>query len=125
MQYAIIENGFVINTVISDLPRAANWIESDTAGIGWTYDGSNFVAPPAPPAPVAPWTRKDFLLKFTPTEYAAIKSATLVDSGVDYYWAIFQAAENVLKTDPVTIAGINALETAGLIGPGRAAEILA
>lgn len=125
MQYAIIENGVVVNTVISDLPRAANWIASDTAGIGWTYDGANFTAPPAPPAPVVPWTRKDFLLKFTPTEYAAIKAATLVNSDVDYYWAIFQAAENVSKIDPVTIAGINALDTAGLIGPGRAAEILA
>ena len=125
MHYAIIENGLVVNTVISDTALAANWIASDTAGIGWTYDGANFAAPPAPPAPVAHWTRKEFLLKFTPTEYAAIKAATIVDSGVDYYWALFQAAENVMKTDAVTVAGINALETAGLVGPGRAAEILA
>lgn len=81
--------------------------------------------PFTPVSVVTPWTRKDFILKFTPVEYAAIKAATLVDSGVDYYWAIFQAAENVMKTDPVTIAGINALEAGGLIGPGRAAEILA
>lgn len=72
-----------------------------------------------------PWTKKEFLLKFTPAEYAAIKSATSVNSDLDYYWTLFNVAEEVLKTDPVTIAGINLLEQSGLIGAGRATEILA
>lgn len=111
--------------------KGANPVDGDLVKITYSngsteqkYFISPSVAPEATPF-VAPWTRKEFLLKFEPTEYAAIKAATLVDHYVDYYWALFQAAENVLKTDAVTIAGINALETAGLIGPGRAAEILA
>lgn len=69
--------------------------------------------------------KKDFLLKFTTAEYAAIKAATLVNSTLDYYWQLFNVAGEIVKTDPVTIAGIQTLEAAGLLGAGRAAEILA
>ena len=123
MKYAIIENGVVANTVEAESALSSNWVQTDTAGIGWSYDGSTFTAPPVV-APVAPWSKKDFLLKFTPTEYAAIKAATAVNAELDYYWQLFNVADNVLKTDPVTIAGINALESAGLIDAGRANEIL-
>jgi hypothetical protein len=37
----------------------------------------------------------------------------------------WQAAEGITLTDPVTQAGVQALEIAGLIAPGRAAQILA
>ena len=84
-----------------------------------------FELPAAPyVAPVIPWSKKEFLLRFTPTEYGAIKAAALLDNNIDYYWTLFQVAETVDKTDPVTVAGITALEAAGLIAPGRAAEIL-
>lgn len=46
-RYAIIENGRVANTVVADEPMADNWVQSDTAGIGWDYDGENFT-PPVP-----------------------------------------------------------------------------
>lgn len=51
-KYAIVENGVVTNTAIADAPLAANWVQSDTAGIGWLCDGENFTPPPAPSAPV-------------------------------------------------------------------------
>ena len=38
MRYAIIENWKVINTVKSKSALAANWMQSDTAKIGDTYD---------------------------------------------------------------------------------------
>jgi hypothetical protein len=46
MKYAVIENGKVINIVISEPDFAANqgWIEcSEKGGIGWDYDGTNFI----------------------------------------------------------------------------------
>jgi hypothetical protein len=51
MTYAIIENGKVINVVVSEEAIGANWVALDgqSAGIGWGYDGTVFV-PPAPPA---------------------------------------------------------------------------
>lgn len=38
MNYAIVENGTVINVALSDEPIASNWIQSDIAKIGDNYD---------------------------------------------------------------------------------------
>jgi len=125
MRFAIIEHGVVVNTVIADAPLGSNWIQHDTAGVGWIDVGGVLQAPAEPAPTVLPWTKKEFLLKFTPAEYAAISAATKTNALLDYYWQLFMVAENVLKTDPATIAGINALEATGLLAIGRAAEILA
>lgn len=83
------------------------------------------VAPEPIIAPTKPWTKKEFLLKFTPSEYAAIKASAAVNPTLDYYWTMFNVAENVLKTDHSTIGGIQLIEAAGLIATGRAEDILA
>lgn len=49
MRYAIIANSKVINVAISDTPLAANWIASETAAIGDTYENGQFIKPPPPP----------------------------------------------------------------------------
>lgn len=52
MRYAIIENNRVINTAKSDEPLADNWVQSDTAKIGDTYDSGTFTTPePENPVP--------------------------------------------------------------------------
>lgn len=45
MKYAVIENGKVINIVLSEPEYAAEqgWVECPIGGIGWDYDGSTFV----------------------------------------------------------------------------------
>jgi len=45
MKYAIIENSTVVNIAVADAPLADNWIESDTAAIGDTYENGQFVTP--------------------------------------------------------------------------------
>lgn len=54
MNYAIIENGTVVNIAEADEAFAAaqGWILTDTAQIGWAYDGEIFT-PPAP-KPITP-----------------------------------------------------------------------
>lgn len=47
MKYAIIENGKVVNVVVSDSALSDNWVQSDTAAIGQLYDGE-FHDPPIP-----------------------------------------------------------------------------
>jgi hypothetical protein len=52
--YAIIENGTVINiaTAAGTWPfpnQTAIDITNQSVGIGWTWDGSSFTAPPVPP----------------------------------------------------------------------------
>jgi uncharacterized protein YbjT (DUF2867 family) len=46
--FAIVESGKVVNIAVADEPLADNWIESNVAGIGWDYNGSNFIAPNDP-----------------------------------------------------------------------------
>lgn len=127
-RYAQIKDGIVQLVIESEVdPDGTNgeWVACGNAGPGWLYDGVVFSAPPVPTPVATPWTKKEFLLKFTPAEYAAIAAATKTNAVLDYYWQLFMVAENVLKTDPATVAGINALESAGLLAAGRAAEILA
>jgi hypothetical protein len=60
----VIENGVVVNTiVVKSLDIFPNLIEATDGGIGWSYDGKKFIAPP--PAPIsepAPAPTKEQLL---------------------------------------------------------------
>ena len=48
MRIAIIENGVVINVIVSS-ETPDNGVASNTANIGDAYDGSSFTAPSPPP----------------------------------------------------------------------------
>lgn len=52
MRYSIVVDGVVINTAVADEPLSDNWVQSDTANIGWLYDGEDFTPPSAPAEPV-------------------------------------------------------------------------
>ena len=45
MRYAIVQNGTVTNIVKSTEALADNWIRSDSAGIGDTYENDQFTTP--------------------------------------------------------------------------------
>lgn len=54
MHYVVVENGIVVNRVVSDIALLNSWIQNEKAQIGWTFDGTNFIAPPPKPEPAAP-----------------------------------------------------------------------
>lgn len=66
-----------------------------------------------------------FLSRMTQEERIAIREAAKVDPAVFDYMELLNASPVITLTDPRTIGGINALETGGLLQPGRAAQILA
>jgi hypothetical protein len=70
-------------------------------------------------------TPVEFLQRFTAQERVAIRTAADSDAALDDYLELLQAAQEVDLTHDVTIVGVQALEQAGLIAQGRAAEILA
>lgn len=45
MRYAIVNDGVVTNVAVSAAPLEANWIASDVAQVGWTFDGQAFTPP--------------------------------------------------------------------------------
>lgn len=70
-------------------------------------------------------TKLAFLNRMTADERIAIRAAAQQSPAIHDYMAMLDAAQDVDLTDPRTVGGVHALEAAGLIGVGRAAEILA
>jgi len=67
-------------------------------------------------------TKLSFLQRFTQEERIAIRTST--DPIVVDFLELLSMAQDVDTAYPDTIAGVNYLESTGLVGEGRAAEIL-
>lgn len=69
----------------------------------------------------------DFLQRFTLEERSAIRTAAKSSPAIDDYLQMLAAvgAGELDLTHPLTAGGVQALEAAGLIAAGRAAQILA
>ena len=78
---------------------------------------------PAPP-PAIPPTKLEFFDRFTDAEQVAIYDAAKTVTAIQVWLDKFKLASDIDVTDPRTIAGIQALEAAGLLAAGRAAQIL-
>ena len=70
-------------------------------------------------------THRQFMVRFTNAELQALLTVVAGSVAVRVWWEQYQAAENVNLDDPETRAGVTALESAGILSAGRAAEILA
>ena len=100
------------------VPEAAE--ELGYAGVGF------FPVPPAPPPPpvVDELNKIDFLRLFTQAERITIRQAAKVNNLIQDYQDMLDAATMVRLSDPDIQTGVPLLEIGGLIGPGRAAQIL-
>lgn len=70
--------------------------------------------------PLAPL---DIMRRLSPSEWAAFQTST--DQTVEYFRAVFAKTTLVYRTDPLTVAGFDALITLGVLTAERVAEILA
>lgn len=114
--------GEIVDAYTSDEP--VNWP-------GLEFDRFNHIAVLAPDQiPRRRLTKLEYMNRFSDTELTGIYSAAKVSIDVEVWLAKFNAATpdadgtSVDLDDPRTIAGAQTLQAAGLIGPGRAAEIL-
>jgi hypothetical protein len=84
---------------------------------------------PDDPSPVAPsirtLTKLEYMNRFTDDELAAIYTAAKAVVQVEIWLEKFKLAQEINLDDASTVSGLQAMEAAGLIGTGRAAEILA
>ena len=91
-------------------------------------------APPPPPTPVTVYngrrtlTQLEFLRLFTQPERVTIRVFSQGDSpyqlAVRDFMYLMELASDINLDDPETQAGVPQLEALGLLGAGRAAEIL-
>lgn len=86
MYYAVVENGVVTNVVVSESALFPNWVQTETAGIGWSYASGVFAPPPAPPEPEPIPDPCEWLIDLGPfyDRFGAAKMAVLTsaDAGV-------------------------------------------
>lgn len=70
-------------------------------------------------------SRLEFMNRFTDDEMQTFVAATKQNPALEAYFIKLQSAEGVVLNDPVTMAGVQALELLGIIPTGRATELLA
>lgn len=69
-------------------------------------------------------TKLEFMSRFTDTELITIYSAAKASVQIEVWLEKVKMATDISLVDPRTVTGIYGLEYAGLIGTGRAKEIL-
>jgi hypothetical protein len=70
-------------------------------------------------------THVDFMKRFSDDEIESVLEAAKTNAALNAFWEKFRLAGDVNLLDPMTIAGVQALEIATILNPGRAEEILA
>lgn len=69
-------------------------------------------------------SKLEYMNKFTDEELAAIYTLAKSNIAIEIWLEKFKLAADINLDDPRTIVGVNALEYVGIIGAGRAQEIL-
>jgi hypothetical protein len=70
------------------------------------------------------YTSYEFLNRFTAAERASFRLAAETDETVADLEQLLVAAQQIINTDPVTVAGMDYLVTQGLLTEARKLEIL-
>lgn len=70
-------------------------------------------------------TRLQFLSRFTDAEMQSVIAASDQSTALRSALLKWQNADGIVLTDAATVAGVEALEIAGLLAAGRSAEVLA
>lgn len=103
-------------------------LQIDPAKEQVTLDGSidGFDIVNTPEAPVIPiiLSKITFMNRFTDTELATILTVAKTNIAIEVFVKKLDLADTVTINGADAITGVNAMETYGLIGAGRAAEIL-
>lgn len=141
--YAQLDEAGIVTSVtqaagVIDAPNMVPIDMLDHALLGQRYDPDQgrFEAPPAPPAPVfTRLTKLGFRGRFAQAEKTAIELASLDDptaamvqraqaAAIRVYLADVASATYIDPQRVDTRSGVQALEAAGLLGAGRALQIL-
>jgi hypothetical protein len=148
MQYALIKSGKVVNTIVAEqdfitsITVEYDHIEAiDTlheqglgVGVGWDWDGefhAPVLVPVDPPEPIVQSrhiTQLAFMTRFTDAEAIALDlasiGATVEAASMRRYLDKVKVAKHIDLDRADTRAGVQMLETIGLLAAGRALQIL-
>lgn len=88
----------------------------------WAAPDTTSAAGALPPSDII--TKLEYLNRFSDVELEALYTAAKADVKLEIWLERFRLAEFIDLRDQRTVAGVQALEAAGIIGAGRAAQIL-
>ena len=130
-RWALVRGGTCV-TVVEQATQptvdlGGQWVAAGSAGPGWTWDGNAWAAP-APEA-VRSLSPRGFLRRFSAAEREALEDlAATGTANVRKKLAAFktyvQTGGYVELDDDYIVAAVTAMETAGVVAAGRAAQIL-
>lgn len=107
---------------VVQLTGGSSVIDSDVPAPAWHVEEA---APSVTAQPASRTiTKLEYMNRFHDDELAALYTAAKSVVQVEIWLEKFKVSEFIDLADPRTVAGVNALEAAGIIGAGRAAEIL-
>ena len=104
----------------SDAAEAAVLALTDVAAVRAFTWAPDAVQVPAPRL----LTHEQFIQRFTAAEWEAMTTAARSNAAMDAWMRRFTLAAFVNLDDPATAAGVQALELAGILANGRAAQVL-
>lgn len=110
MNYAIVENGVVVNIAVAYQALAPNWVQSDTAAIGDLYSNGVFTKPDPVVAVPDQVTALQGLLAIDAAGLSSAYQAWAADPARTFSEKAFiDKAIHWKRNDPVLLLGANAL----------------
>lgn len=136
MRVALIKGGICLSVILCSQEeadalvaegRADSWVSRDDISPGDSFDGNTVTK--APPNRITTIRRKAFFRRFTAQEREALENiratgTTAQKNKLNAFLNYLFMDEHVELDDPYIMATVQLMETAGVIDPGRAAEIL-
>lgn len=130
-KYAILDaSGVVVNIVVAHTQIEPEWVEvPDDLAVekGWTHDGTTFFSGSLDNEDKK-ISQLAFLNRFTDSEAIAIDlasiGATVEAATIRRFMNKVNAAQYIDLKESDLIAGLNSLESSGLLASGRTIEIL-
>lgn len=115
-----------IASIFVEVPEDTKVGDSVDSEGNWTkFIPPDPVVPDPVPDPKVPLTKLEYMNRFTDAELEGIYTAAKSTIAIEIWLEKFKLATDINLEDARTIAGVQALEAAGLLAVGRAAEILA
>lgn len=93
----------------------------DLNSVTWSNGSCSFIDIPVSTRVISKY---QFVKRLNPDEYASIKQAATMNAQVGYFWEMFESVEQVDLDLADTISALQMMESGGIIGAGRAKEIL-
>lgn len=119
MIWAILDSSKRVTSIVDQEEMPTNGVKAhpeSNCAVGRFWNGWTFDAPH--------WSSYNFMLRFTPEERAAVRTAALTDETISDFLFLATAALEVIADDSNTVAGMEYLVTESVITEARKNEIL-